>query len=163
AAGRANDQVIRHVETALQAGSLDGSSAAQLDPERFAVLRDSSDTTDLADKVAEAALIEGVSLAAASTQVALTPETPAHLTLKALRYALEGCIRDGALERPELAFSDSLNRVMGEADRFRAMVRNREFDVHYQPIVDLDTGAAHHFEALARLKGQTSPAGSIRM
>ncbi|MGQ2974032.1 MAG: EAL domain-containing protein, partial [Brevundimonas mediterranea] len=46
---------------------------------------------------------------------------------------------------------------------FRAMVRNREFDVHYQPIVDLDTGAAHHFEALARLKGQTSPAGSIRM
>lgn len=163
AAGRTNDQVIRHVETALQAGSLDGSSAAQLDPERFAVLRDSSDTTDLADKVAEAALIEGVSLAAASTQVALTPETPAHLTLKALRYALEGCIRDGALERPELAFSDSLSRVMGEADRFRAMVRNREFDVHYQPIVDLDTGVAHHFEALARLKGQTSPAGSIRM
>lgn len=163
AAGRANDQVIRHVETALQSGSLDGSSAAQLDPERFAVLRDSSDTTDLADKVAEAALIEGVSLAAASTQVALTSETPAHLTLKALRYALEGCIRDGALGRPEIAFSDSLNRVMGEADRFRAMVRNREFDVHYQPIVDLGTGAAHHFEALARLKGQTSPAGSIRM
>lgn len=163
AAGETNERIVRQVETALQASSVDGASTAQLGAERFAVLRDACDPTDLADKVAEAALIEGVSITAIANQVSLPAGTPPQLALKALRYALEGCIRDGALNRPDVAFSDSLKRTMDEADRFRTMVRNREFEIHYQPIVDLDTGAPHHFEALARLKGQTSPASSIRM
>lgn len=43
------------------------------------------------------------------------------------------------------------------------MVRERRFDLHYQPIVDLKTGAVHHFEALSRFKGTDSPANAIRM
>jgi EAL domain-containing protein (putative c-di-GMP-specific phosphodiesterase class I) len=50
-----------------------------------------------------------------------------------------------------------------EADRFRALVRNGTFQLHYQPIVDIETRAPHHFEALARLGGDISPSDTIRM
>lgn len=53
------------------------------------------------------------------------------------------------------------NRLMLEGD-LRAAIRNRSFPVHYQPIVDLDTGELLGFEALVRMQhpqlGLISPA-----
>ena len=42
-------------------------------------------------------------------------------------------------------------------------VKTRTFNLHYQPIVDLKTGAVHHFEALSRFSGDISPINTIRM
>lgn len=151
------------IEAVLQGLSIDGESAARLSPERFAVLRDADNDRDLAAEIAEAGHAEGLTLAAVATQVALARETPAGMVLKALRFALDGCIRDGGPVRPESLFSDALRRTMQDADDFRTMVRSRQFELQYQPIVDLRTGATHHFEALARLGGSTGPAATIRM
>lgn len=152
------------VEAVLQEASVDGESAARLSPERFALLRDASRDCDIAAEIAEAGVAEGVTLTPGSTQIALSRETPQGMVLKALRFALDGCIRDGSgATRPETLFSDALRRTMKDADEFRSMVRARQFELQYQPIVDLGTGAAHHFEALARLGGSTGPAATIRM
>lgn len=159
----AHQRAATRIEAALQAASLDGSGAARLAPERFALVRTSSDERDLATDVREAAAIEGLSVEVASAHTALSTGVVPGMALKALRFALEGCIRDGALSRPDVAFSDSLRRTMQDADRFRAMVRTREFQLQYQPIVDLGTRATHHFEALARLGGTTGPAATIQM
>ncbi|MFN3559423.1 MAG: EAL domain-containing protein [Brevundimonas sp.] len=151
------------IEAVLQAVSLDGESAARLSPERFAVLRNTADTRDLAAEVSEAGQAEGLSLTPATTQVALSRSASPDMVMKALRFALDGCIRDGAAVRPDVLFSDALRKTMQEAEDFRSMVRSRQFELQYQPIVDLGTGATHHFEALARLGGSTGPAATIRM
>jgi EAL domain-containing protein (putative c-di-GMP-specific phosphodiesterase class I) len=42
-------------------------------------------------------------------------------------------------------------------------VRGRQFELHWQPIVDLDTRAVHHFEGLTRFGAGNGPAPVIHM
>ena len=77
--------------------------------------------------------------------------------------SVEACLKDGGLANPQLAFADSLKRTFRDAETFRSVVKSRDFAVHYQPIVSLDTRAVHHFEALARFNANSGPANAIRM
>ena len=151
------------IEAVLQTASLDGASAGRLADERFAVVRAANDERDVAAEIRESGEIEGLVLAVEASAAIMPADLPPGVCLKALRFALELYIRDGGAARPDLAFSDSLKRTLREADQFRALVRNGKFQLQYQPIVDLDTRATHHFEALARLGGDTGPAETIRM
>lgn len=160
--GEPGQRATARVEAALQAASIDGSSAARLTPERFALLKDATDHRDLAAEVREAGAAEGLDLVPHAAEAAISNGADAISTLKALRFTIEGCLRDGGLERPERAFSDTFKKTLREADKFRVMVKARQFALHYQPIVDLGTGAVHHFEALARF-GESGPAGTIQM
>ena len=151
------------IEAVLQAASLDGASAGRLADERFAVVCAAGDARDVATEVRQAGEIEGLVLAVEALATALPNDVPPRVSLKALRFALELYIRQGGAARPDLAFSDSLRQTLKDADQFRALVRSRKFQLQYQPIVDLGTRATHHFEALARLDGDTGPAETIRM
>jgi EAL domain-containing protein (putative c-di-GMP-specific phosphodiesterase class I) len=160
--GEAGQRAAARVAAVLQASSLDGSSAAQLAPERFALVRDPASATDIEAEVRDAGAAEGMDLVVRTTEAAVSGGTPGESTVRALRFALEACIKDGGIEGAGAAFSESLKRTLKEADRFRAMVRTRDFELEYQPIVDLTTGVTHHFEALARF-GSRGPADSIRL
>lgn len=151
------------VHATLQSASFQGRSAAQLAPERFALLKgDSSD--DLAKLVEEAAAAEGVDLAAKVSEVSLNCGGPPVNALRALRFTIESCLKEGGLADPGRAFGDHLKQTLREADRFSEMVRSRDFDLHWQPIVDLSSRAVHHFEGLARFGGAgAGPAPIIRM
>lgn len=162
AAGEAHERAAARVAAVLQASSIDGASAARLAPERFALVRASDSQTDLASEVRDAAAAEGLDLAVRATEAALSGSAPAESTVRALRFALEACIREGGIDGAGAAFSESLKRTLKEADRFRTMVQSRDFALQYQPIVDLTTGVTHHFEALARF-GSRGPADSIRL
>jgi EAL domain-containing protein (putative c-di-GMP-specific phosphodiesterase class I) len=161
--GEAGQRLVARVEAALQSASLDGSSAGRLSPERFAMLRDRDDTTDLIGEVRELGLSEGLDLTPRSAEASIEHDGNPLNALRALRFAVEGCLADGGLVRPEMSFTASLARTLKEADAFRAMVRTRNFELHYQPIVALRSGAVHHFEALARFKGTSGPAETIHM
>ncbi|MGV8928797.1 MAG: EAL domain-containing protein [Brevundimonas sp.] len=160
--GEANQRAAARVAAVLQSSSLDGGSAARLAPERFALVRGADCPEDLEAEVRNAGAAEGVDLVVRTTQAALSGTAPAESTVRALRVALEACIRDGDMEGAGIAFSERLKRTLQEADRFRAMVKARDFALEYQPIVDLSTGITHHFEALARF-GSRGPADSIRV
>ena len=162
AMGEAGERLNARVEAALQAASVDGATAGKLGPERFALVRDRDETVDLAGEVQEIGRSEGFDLSASAIESDLTAGGESLSALRALRVAVEGCLRDGS-ERPELSFTAALSRTLNDAHAFQAMVRDRRFELHYQPIVDLKTSAVHHFEALARFKGTASPAGAIRM
>lgn len=162
ASGEACQRAAARVAAVLQASSIDGASAARLAPERFALVRASDSQTDLAGEVREAAAAEGLDLAVRTTEAALSGPAPAESTVRALRFALEACIREGGIDGAGAAFSESLKKTLKEADRFRTMVQSRDFALQYQPIVDLTTGVTHHFEALARF-GSRGPADSIRL
>lgn len=160
--GEAHQRAAARIEAVLQSASIDGVSAARLAPERFAVMRAADADGDLAAELREASAAEGLDLPIQTSQIALSNVAPTGPTIRALRFALEACIREGGLENAGSAFTENLSRTLKEADRFRAIVRDRDFSLEYQPIVDLATGATHHFEALARF-GSRPPAASIHL
>ncbi len=160
--GEAHERAAARVAAVLQASSVDGASAARLAPERFALVRDANCQLDLAAQVREAGAAEGVDLVARTTEAALSDGAGTEPTVRALRFALEACIREGGIDGAGAAFSESLKRTLRDADRFGTMVKARDFTLDYQPIVDLSTGVTHHFEALARF-GSRGPADTIRL
>lgn len=161
-AGEAGERATQKVEAALQSASVGGETTARLAPERYALLRDGLSTGDLAEEVMRLGREEGLELDVSASAADLSDAPPVNI-LRALRFAAEACLRDGGLDRAGLAFGEALTRAVSEAEAFRAMVRDRAFEVHYQPIVDLRTGAVHHFEALSRFRSPEGPAGVIRM
>lgn len=159
----ASERMSRRIEATLQSTAIAGSAAAQLTPDRFAVLRPAGDSRDIAAEIIEAGRAEGLSLGAQSFQSVVPEGSDKLCVLRAMRFAIEGCLRDGGLTNPQIAFSDSLKRTFRDAETFRSVVKSREFQVHYQPIVQLSSRAVHHFEALARFNANSGPADAIRM
>lgn len=162
AAGAGAERATARIEATLQAASVDGASASRLAADRYALLRDRSDRRDIVGEVDELVRDEGLSLTVSSSSADLSggPQVNA---MRALRFVIQTCLSDQAAGRPPVSFDDALAKTLREADQFRVMVRDRDFALHYQPVVALDSGAVHHFEALARFGGDTSPANAIQM
>lgn len=156
----ANERMAARLGARLQRVSHDGASAGRLTPNRYALIKDAGDGRDLEAEVREAGLAEGLTLTSRSSELAIGSDPLC--ALRAMRFAIEACLKDNAAQ-PELSFADSLSRTLKDAERFRNIVRNREFSMFYQPVVDLKTRAVHHFEALTRFGQGSGPASAIRM
>jgi EAL domain-containing protein (putative c-di-GMP-specific phosphodiesterase class I) len=161
ALGADGERAKDRIEAALQSASVDGASASRLTDDRYALLRDKADTRDIVGEVGELARDEGLSIEVSGSNANLSGGAPVN-ALRALRFAIQSCLNDQAAGRPDEAFDAALSRTLREADQFKAVVRARNFALHYQPIVALDTGAVHHFEALARF-GPAGPGSTIQM
>ncbi len=161
AASEAHQRANARIEASLQAASFEGASAARLSPDRFALMRDSADISDLAEAVRAAGAAEGLDLSPITSRGELG-RAEANVAVRTLRLALEDCLKDGA--EAGARFGERLKRTVQDADRFRSIVRDRQFTLAWQPIVALDSRAVHHFEALARFGGAAqAPTGPISM
>lgn len=156
----AHQRAVVRVEAALQAASIDGSSAARLAPERFALACRPEAALSLVEDIAEAGAAEGLTLSPTANQTSVAAGTDVGVALRALRYTLED--RGGDPGALAASLESRLQRTLEDAVRFRRLVKERDFTLHYQPIVDLTTGAVHHYEALARFNGKL-PAPTIQM
>ena len=156
------EAIVARLEATMQSASVGGASAARLTADRYVILRDLNDARDISGEIREVGHADGLELIVTAAEATLSGPAPLS-ALRALRYAVEGCLREGGLNNPELALNTVLARTLQEAEAFRVMVRDRAFALHYQPIVDLKSGAVHHFEALARFSGDNSPAAAIHM
>ena len=161
--GEAADRLNRRIEATLQSAAVEGSSASQVTGVRYALLRPANDRRDIAAEIVEAGRAEGLSLGAEAFSSPVPPGSDSLCVLRAMRFAIEGCLKGDGLANPQIAFADSLKRTFRDAETFRSLVKSREFQVHYQPIVHLDSRAVHHFEALTRFSGNSGPAEAIRM
>lgn len=156
----AHQRAAARVEAALQAASTDGVSAARLAPERFALACRPEAVQSLTDDIREAGQAEGLDLAPLGTHATVAAGTDVGVALRALRFTLgdQSATAGGLAANLE----NRLRRTIEEAARFRRVVKEREFSLQFQPIVELSTGAVHHFEALARFDGKP-PTDTIRM
>lgn len=156
-----HQRATERIEAHLQSVSIDGQSAARLAPDRFALVRDGPEIDGLASTLSAIARGEGLDLSAITSQGDLAG-IEAGVAVRTLRLALEECLKDGAAAGSR--FGERLKRTVQDADRFRAIVRERNFTLVYQPIVALSSGVEHHFEALARFGGAgQAPTGPITM
>lgn len=162
AAGAGSERAIARIEAMLQSASVDGASASRLAEDRYALLRDRSIRRDIVGEVDELVRDEGLSLVVSSSSADLSHSPPVN-AMRALRFVIQTCLTDQAAGRPQVSFEEALARTLRDAEQFRVMVRDQDFALHYQPVVSLDNGTIHHFEALARFGGDSSPANAIQM
>ncbi len=159
----------RQVAGALRAESLQGSGAAKVGDDRFVLLREQGENPATMIKrltrvVANCA--GGQSLGAAAHAVPMESGSPARLA-RALRYALDDFIEQGLKDVPPITLSQamdrSVRRTLTKAGELGAAVSQRRFTLAYQPVVDIQTGIAHHHEALVRFEDGGSPFSMVRM
>lgn len=147
----------------LNRATWEGLSAARLDDERYALIGRNDALGSLTDDLREIMADHDVAVEPRTTTAPVPPHADPLASLRALRLTLDGFLRDSGREEPRMTFAASLMRTVKEGDRLRNIIRGRDFELHYQPIVDLGTGAVHHFEALTRFSADASPARAIQM
>ena len=159
----------RQVAGALRAESHQGSAAAKLGDNRFVLLREQGENPATMIKRLSrvvSACAGGESLDASAHAVPLESGSPARLA-RALRYALDDFIEEGLKDVPPHSLSQamdrSVRRTLSKAGELGAALSQRRFTLAYQPVVDIQTGVAHHHEALVRFEDGGSPFSMVRM
>ncbi|CAN5457523.1 EAL domain-containing protein [soil metagenome] len=143
----------------LRVASPGGIGAVQVATGKYALLGGPTLSLGaLGQRLAQAA---GPKVDPAHARMSLSAGTPEQ-ALKAMRYALDRFIAAGPAVVAQ-GFEATMDETVREAARFKKALADDAFALVYQPIVDLDSGALHHFEALARFSADASPADTIRM
>jgi diguanylate cyclase (GGDEF)-like protein/PAS domain S-box-containing protein len=157
------DELLRSVAKRLLSCVRDGDTVARLGGDEFVILCQGEEQPHAAARLAARVIaellrpheIDGRLLSVGvSIGVAVAPEDghdPAQM-MTCADLALYGAKQDGG-ERflffePEMQARVQARRCL-EADLHRAL-QNREFELHYQPLVNLDRGRISGFEALVR-------------
>lgn len=162
----AAEEVRQGIDAYLRAISADGDSAGRLAEDRFGIVHANDiDSEEVREHIAE--LISSVGGEIDDSHIRtwtldvsednLDPSDAARAlvyTVQAFATAQSGDFTISSLEDgAKRMLSDAVERIA----RLRATIEKREFFVVYQPIVDLQTGAIHHLEALTRVEGMPSP------
>ncbi|MBS0362720.1 MAG: EAL domain-containing protein [Proteobacteria bacterium] len=165
----AREELEAQLTALLRAQAWGGAAATELDHDRFALVRTKGETPEafaarlgrLMGKVTDAPI------APAATALAVGGVDKPHQVLRALRYALDGFSRDGVdFDMPGSlgeALNLALEKALNEAGVLGAAISGKTFRLAYQPVVDLQSRAVHHFEVLVRFGEDESPFPQIRM
>ena len=165
--------LLYEINSYIQARAMDGGTAARIDNDMFSVVHDpAADIGELEQVIsarAEAAAPdgEGISVHAASIDLA-GDEMSDFDDAKALLYTInkfsEHCSKF-TIKDLQQGYKTMLDETRGKILGFKSTVAKGEFEVYYQPIVDLRNRDVDHFEALVRLQGggaDDSPYNFIR-
>ncbi|MDP2212944.1 EAL domain-containing protein [Phenylobacterium sp.] len=170
-AGEAAGAALRaRLAAVIRAESYAGGSAAELGADRYALLRDGRETPqELSRRIGRLLNLDpALGISPVVHTVGRGDElSPDHL-LKALRYAMDGFLREGCGDPPPAdlgqAFERSVAQTMAQVGVLSRRVEARDFALHYQPVVSLKGPTTlHHYEALIRFGDQGAPFPMIRM
>lgn len=160
----------KRLEGALRAYSHGGGAAADLGADRYALVRQKGDPVEaMVQRLMKmVALDSSKDVQATGRSIPLNGEAPASQVVRAIRYSLEGFIKDGiggaTPENLSDALSRSFKRTLVEVGALGQAVNDRSFRLVYQPVVNLKAGGSiHHHEVLVRFGDNASPFPMIRM
>ena len=153
------EEARQSLQAALRADSYGGVGGAEVGLDRFAVMRTSESTPERLLKSVDAATGGN-----ARPTLARLPLDGAEAVqnMRTMRAALDRYIESGG-EAASRGFQATVARTLKDSQRFREIVATGAFDIAYQPVVSLETGELHHFEALVRFSKDTSPAETIQL
>jgi len=157
------------VAALLRAQSWGGAVATELEHDRFALVRARGEAPGALAARLET-LMPGVTdrpIVASAATISMEGAGQPQQMMKALRYALEGFSRDGADWPAPANLAEALNAAMGQAlvdaGALGAAISGKDFQLAFQPVVDLASRKLHHFEVLVRFGDDQSPFPQIRM
>lgn len=154
------DQFTDAITHLLNAQSVDGQAAAVIGEGRYSVVHDSSVSVDIIKSEIERLSREadpdggGFSVDGKTVSADLSSLSERDTT-KALIYTINEFERRGTSLTIDNLNSSFKNYVTVNAQKiaqFKTMVEQLNFELHFQPIVDLKTGESSHYEMLARFK-----------
>ena len=163
--GEPYDELLARIGGALRGRSLGGDAAGALRDGRYALMHaDGVSGEDLAEAVGRAAEAAGAGRLAVSQRTldlsaadAFAPADARQALIYTIRRFAEAPLDEMAIG----SLGDSLDGLMNETvERIRSLrdtVRHGRFEIAFQPIVELASGAVHHYEVLSRFAGGESP------
>lgn len=155
---------------ALRAQSHGGAAAAELGPDRFALIRQQGEPPENLTrrilKLLNLSPNDGVAPVAAA--IALKSDAAPGQVMRAIRFSLDTFIKDGMPGAPpatlDEAVARSVQRTLNDVSVLGDAVSGRNFKLVFQPVVDLKArNAVHHHEVLVRFGDNASPFPMIRM
>jgi EAL domain-containing protein (putative c-di-GMP-specific phosphodiesterase class I) len=161
----AMDSFMGELGDYLRSCSVGGDSAGQLADNRYGVIH-SSDLNALAIQNAVTDLAKSFTQGdkvvdtRSSTMVLDSDSISGEEAVSALVYTLNRFSREGQLNIQTLAegMSPRLTETVDQMREVRRVIEEGEFDLAFQPVVDLWTHSVHHFEVLLRFrKSNDSP------
>ena len=163
------NELEAQVAALLRSQTWGGQAATELPNDRFALVRARGESAEaLSGRIERlAATITAQPISASTDVVSLTGvERPQHV-FRALRYVLERFSEDGrdwgAPEDLSAVLSQALDKAFSDATALSTTISGKAFNLAYQPVVDLQSGALHHYEVLVRFGEDGSPFPKIRM
>ncbi|MEE8279371.1 MAG: EAL domain-containing protein, partial [Alphaproteobacteria bacterium] len=155
----ANRDLLTTFGACLRANSVDGDAAARIGEDRWGLLhRPALDTADLERQLYEFARDadpagEGVTVESATVEVD-TEEVSGEDLANGLIYAINRFRtargKDFTIRSLSTSISSLVSAAAKSVNAFKQVVADADFDVAFQPIIDVMTGEIHHYEALAR-------------
>ncbi len=145
---------VENIVAYLQALSVDGTFAGRLEDDKFGLIHDGNlDQEAVIRGLKEQPFAENLKV-----ETVDLPIDSHGMSEKDIARALAYTIKEFAEENEEFtltslagAYTDMLSETKEKLQRFQQTVANGEFDIHLQPIIHLETGKVHHYEALSRL------------
>ncbi len=155
-------EAMQKVAAALRAESYDGASAAELQPERYALLRPKAEPTHrLTERLSKLVSDMGLdSVKPSLDSVELDPSSAPDEGLRTLKVALDRFISEGATGA---TLDGVVQKTAAEVEILKTTVASRDFALVYQPVVNLTTSEVDHYETFVRLGKEKSPAQQIQM
>lgn len=149
----------------LKARSIDGETAAEIDDGKFSFIHDSNvDADSIREKLTDIANKKDPSggniefrSKTVETDISALDD---HETSKALFYTMNEFEKKGTdltIENLGSSFQAYVTANAHKIKEFKEIVSNGLFQMNFQPIVNLETYEASHYEMLARFKDGTPP------
>ncbi|MEW5728144.1 MAG: EAL domain-containing protein [Pseudomonadota bacterium] len=153
----------------LRALSVGGDAAGQLSDSKYGVIHAGTVDDSLIETVVAEAAGGRKELAVkpkAATLVLDVTDIPAADAARALAYTLNSFADDDTagldIDSLRAQVQPRLSATVKEMKAFRQVIDNGEFEIVFQPIVDLWTNVVHHFEVLVRFgDGTRSPYDTV--
>lgn len=153
-------RMLREVGDSLLSGSLGGNAAAQIGEDRFSLIHPvGADLGGVVDRVRGAvrrADPAGRGLDVHSTTLpmgevaAVSEEDLAKGLMYVINRFREAKGHDFSLKTLSNSIAELVDVAVQDVNGFMHVVAQAQFDVALQPIIHVDTGEIHHFEALCR-------------
>lgn len=154
------------VQEILAANSVDGATASEIAEGRYGVVHDKSVSSDsIREQLSEMAKekapeAEGLEFESSTvdTQSATLNEKEA---ARALMYTINEFERQGtdlSVDNLGDGFKKFVTENAEKIKTFKTMIQQLNFQIYFQPIVDLGTYELAHFEMLSRFKGEGNTA-----
>jgi EAL domain-containing protein (putative c-di-GMP-specific phosphodiesterase class I) len=158
----------RKLSGALRAEAYGGAAATALGEERFALVRARGEAMSaLVRRVTKLVNADAPKPIKATAEAIPMKADGDRQAVRALRYCLDTFLKDGPGGAMPADLGDALSRSMektlDEVGALGQAIRKKDFHLVYQPVIALQTGGLHHYEALVRFGDQGSPFPLIRM
>ena len=162
-------RVLEKLSAYLRAVSFDGTCATDLGDSKFGVLHSSNvDEKEIKARIGEIINeeAEGTDLEVKSFSMGFeTQDLSETDATKALLYSVQKFVDTNPDEFSITSLQSSAREmvtdVVDRVNQVRDVIDRRNFDVVYQPIVDIYSEDVHHLEALTRITGLSSPQAFI--